>query len=192
MLLHLARRGRAVGIDQAAEALRGCRRRGVRAARGSVGALPFADASFDAVTCFDVLYHRRVGDERAAARELARVLRPGGVLLVRVPALPILWGAHDEAVHGRHRYVRGELAGLLAAAGLEVVRTTYANGLLLPVVLLRRSLDRLTGRAGSDVGPVPPLLDRALRAVLELEARWVRRFPLPLGSSLFALARRPG
>ena len=89
------------------EALRFSRARGASCARASVLQLPFTDGAFDLVTSFDVLYHRWVTDDRAAVAELARVLRPGGLLFVRVPALRLLWGAHDEAVLSRHRYRRG-------------------------------------------------------------------------------------
>jgi len=191
-LLYLARYGRAVGVDLAEEALVFCRTRGVAAARAGLLALPFPDGRFDCVTSFDVIYHRWVGDDNAAVREMARVLRPGGLLLVRVPALRMLWGAHDEAVHSRHRYTRSEVRRLLEAAGLQVVRATYANTLLLPLVAARRGLDRLTGRKGSDVGFLPAPLEWAFRCVLRAESLWVRRFSLPLGTSVFALARKPG
>ena len=129
--------------------------RGVAATRGSLLSLPFPDGSFDAVTSFDVLYHRWVEDDRAAVREIVRVLRPGGLFLVRVPALKMLWGAHDEAVHSRHRYTRGEVRRLLEGEGLEVARLTYANTILFPVIAARRTLDRLLHRHGSDVGFLP-------------------------------------
>ena len=190
-LRHLARHGRAVGVDLSDDALRFCRSRGVAAAKAGLLALPFPDASFDCVTSFDVLYHRWVRDDRAAVAEMARVLRPGGVLLVRVPALRALWGAHDEAVLSRHRYTRGEVKALLEWAGLEVVRAVYGNSLLFPLVAARRTLDRLTGRHGSDVSFLPAPLEWAFRAVLGLEARLVRRVSFPVGASVFALARRP-
>jgi SAM-dependent methyltransferase len=190
-LRHLARHGRAVGVDLSDDALRFCRARGVAAAKASLLALPFPDAAFDCVTSFDVLYHRWVRDDRAAVAEMARVLRPGGVLLVRVPALRALWGAHDEAVLSRHRYTRGEVKALLEGAGLEVVRAVYGNSLLFPLVAARRTLDRLTGRHGSDVSFLPAPLEWAFRAVLGLEARLVRRVSFPVGASVFALARRP-
>jgi SAM-dependent methyltransferase len=190
-LLHLAPRGRAYGVDISPEALRFCRQRGVSVARASLLALPFGDASFDLVTAFDVLYHRWVEDDLRAIRELARVLRPGGLLLVREPALGALRGAHDEAVHTRHRYTRAELVGLLEQAGLRLERASYANALLLPFAALRRGLDRVTGREGSDVHALPASLDWAFRRALALEARLLRHVSLPLGVSVVALARRP-
>lgn len=190
-LVELGRRGAAVGVDLAPQALAYCRRRGVAAVYGDVLQLPFPDARFDVVTSFDVVYHRWVSDDRAAVRELARVLRPGGLLLARVPALRWLWGAHDEAVHSRHRYSRAELVALLRAAGLEPVRSSYCNSLLLPAVAAHRWLDRLLGRQGSDVGFLPAPLEWAFGAALRVEARWLARFSLPLGASVVALARRP-
>jgi SAM-dependent methyltransferase len=190
-LLHLSRFGRTVGVDLSDDALRFCRTRGVAAAKASLLSLPFPDASFDCVTSFDVLYHRWITDDRAAVAELARVLRPGGVLLVRVPALRALWGAHDEAVLSRHRYTRGEVKTLLAGAGLEVLRASYGNSLLFPLVAARRTLDRITGRHGSDVSFLPAPLERLFRGLLEVEARLVRRVSFPVGASVFALARRP-
>jgi SAM-dependent methyltransferase len=190
-LRHLSRYGRAVGVDLSDDALQFCRTRGVAAAKASLLRLPFADASFDCVTSFDVLYHRWITDDRAAVAELARVLRPGGVLLVRVPALRALWGAHDEAVHSRHRYTRGEVRALLAGAGLRVVRASYGNSLLFPLVAARRTLDRITGRHGSDVSFLPAPLEWAFRTLLAVEARLVRRVSFPVGASVFALARRP-
>jgi SAM-dependent methyltransferase len=187
----LGRRGPAVGIDVSEEALRFCRSRGVAAARGSTLSLPFPAGAFDCVTSFDVLYHRWVEDDRAAVGELARVLREGGVLLVRVPALKMLWGAHDEAVHSRHRYTASEVRALLEGGGLHVERLTYANSFLFPLLALRRGLDRLTGRHGSDVGFLPAPLEWAFRGLLGLEARLVRRISLPVGGSVFALARKP-
>jgi SAM-dependent methyltransferase len=191
-LAHLAERGRAVGLDLAEEAVRFCRARGVAVVRGNVLQLPFRNESVDGVSSFDVLYHAWVPDDGAAVRELARVLRPGGRLLVRVPALGLLWGAHDEAVLSRHRYHRPELRALLEGAGLEVERLSYCNSILLPVLLVRRTLDRWLGRHGSDVEFLPAPLEWAFKRALLLESALIGRgFDLPVGSSLVALARKP-
>lgn len=183
--------GATFGVDVSPLAVEASRRRGGRVSRGSVLALPFASESFDVVTSFDVLYHRWVTDDRAALSELARSLRPGGVLLVRVPALRILWGAHDEAVHSRHRYTRAELVNLLRAAGLEVERATYANALLFPALLARRFLDRALARSGSDVEMLPAPLEAFFGALLRLEAAALRFIDWPIGASVFAVARKP-
>jgi len=190
-LVRLERVGRAVGVDLAPEALAFCRQRRVRAARADLRALPFPDDAFDVVTSFDVLYHAWVADDAAAVVELVRVLRPGGLLLVRVPALRLLWGAHDEAVQSRHRYTRPQLRRLLARAGLDVERATYANCFLFPLLLARRTLDRATGRAGSDVSFLPAPLEWAFKNLLLGEAALIRHgVSLPVGASVVALARK--
>jgi SAM-dependent methyltransferase len=189
-LTHLAARGAACGVDLSTDAVRFCQSRGVTVARASLLALPFHDGAFDLVTSYDVIYHRWIPDDGAALREMARVLRPGGLLLLRVPALKLLWGAHDEAVHSRHRYTVGEVRRLFEAHGLDVVRATYCNTLLFPLLLVRRTLDRLLGRHGSDVGFLPAPLEWLFLRLLRLEARLVRFLPLPIGASVMALGRK--
>ena len=191
-LVALARFGPTLGIDLSEDAIAFCRERGVRAVRGSVLRLPFRAAAFEAVTSFDVIYHDWVGDDRAAVAEMARVLRPGGALLVRVPALELLRGAHDAEVLTRRRYTLGELRALVAGCGLRVQRSTYCNSLLFPLLLARRTLDRLLGRHGSDVGFLPPPLESLFRSVMEFEAFCVRHgLRFPLGASAVVLATKP-
>lgn len=189
-LLAFAKYGTALGIDLSADAIAFCRARGVPVVRGSVLDLPVRAQAVDGVTSLDVLYHAWVKDDRRAVLEMARVVRSGGFVLVRVPALRVLWGAHDDAVLSRHRYTRGELVRLLESAGLRVVVATYANSILFPLVLARRLVDRATGRKGSDVGFLAPPFEWLFRHVLFLEAWIVRRASLPLGASVMALARK--
>ncbi|HEY3108540.1 MAG TPA: methyltransferase domain-containing protein, partial [Chloroflexota bacterium] len=141
----LERHGRFVGVDLSDLALELAAERGRRPlARASVAALPFPDATFDLVTSFEVLYHRAVGDDVAALAELRRVLRPGGNLLLRLPAHEWLRGAHDAAVHTERRYTAAGLRARLAGAGLEPRRLTYLNSLLLPLAAAKRAAERLT------------------------------------------------
>jgi SAM-dependent methyltransferase len=190
-LVDLQTHGRAVGIDLSPEAVAFCHTRGVPVVQGSVLALPFPDAVFDCVASFDVLYHRWVVDDAVAIAELARTVRPGGIVFLRLPALEMLRGAHDEAVHTRHRYTTTEVRRLLGDAGLEILRLTYSMSLLLPLLALRRGLDRLTGSTDSDVEFLPRPLEWAFGSILSLEARLLRRVSFPLGASLYAVARRP-
>lgn len=183
--------GSTYGVDLSALAVATTRSRGCRVARGNLLDLPFASSSFDVVTSFDVIYHAWVTDDLRAVKELTRVLKPGGILLLKSPALKILWGAHDEAVHSRHRYTRAEMEMLVGNAGLNLIRSTYANSLLFPVLLSRRFLDRALDRHGSDVALLPPLLERAFGSLLSIEASLVRSFNLPIGASVFAVARKP-
>ena len=182
--------GDTYGVDLSPLAVITTRRRGGRVTQGNLLGLPYASSSFDVVTSFDVLYHAWVVDDAQAVRELARVLKPGGLMLVKVPALRILWGAHDEAVHSRHRYTRTELEQLLEGAGLQLVRSTYANSLLFPVLLTRRFLDRALNRHGSDVSLLPPLLEKLFGGLLSIEASLLGAMNLPIGASVFAVARK--
>jgi SAM-dependent methyltransferase len=190
-LRHFGAWARATGFDLSPEALRFCRARGVAAARASVLILPVRSASVDVVTSFDVIYHGWVESDFGAVRELVRVLRPGGLLLVRVPALMLLWGAHDEAVHSRHRYTARELEALFAGAGLEVLRVTYCNSILFPLLALRRTLDRWLSRHGSDVEFLPAPLEWLFLRFLRLEAGLIGLgLRLPVGASVMALGRK--
>jgi SAM-dependent methyltransferase len=191
-LRHFGGSARARGFDLSPDALRFCRARGVLAARASVLALPVRAGSVDIVTSFDVIYHGWVESDLLAVKELVRTLRPGGILLVRVPALMLLWGAHDEAVHSRHRYTAKELRDLLSRAGLEQVRVTYCNMILFPLLALRRTLDRWLGRHGSDVEFLPAPLEWLFLRFLRLEARLIGLgLRLPIGASVMAVGRKP-
>ncbi|MDP8921391.1 MAG: class I SAM-dependent methyltransferase [Chloroflexota bacterium] len=188
----LASRGTVTGIDLAPEALALASRRGLtRLARASVGRLPFRSASFDVVTSFDVLYHLNVNDDRAALAELHRVLRPGGVLLIRLPAHDWIRGAHDDAVHTRHRYTRDELTGKLDAVGFQLEHATYANSILFPIAPIKRYLEHRNGtQEATDLRRPPAPLNRLLTDLLSLEAIPARGIGLPWGLSVFAVARR--
>ena len=178
------------GIDLSAVACEAARERtGADIRLGSVTELPFGDGSFDAVVSCDVLYH--VEDDGAALREAARVLRPGGLIVVNVPAYRWLWSYHDRAVHSVRRYGRAELAGKLGRAGFAEVRAGPWNTLLFPLVVLRRKL--LPAPAGgSDVRTYPALAEVVARAALALERCWMATgLRLPFGSSIFATARKP-
>ena len=194
MTRFLERYGRVTGVDLAPVAIDLARRRGVRRlARGSVGTLPFATTSFDLVTSFDVLYHLAVDDDAAAFAELHRVLRPGGVLLVRLPAYDWIRGDHDRAVHTRHRYTRGELTGRLRQAGFRVEHASYANFVLFPLAPAKRLLERRNDSNGgrvADLWQPPGPLNRVLTDLLALEAGPASRLALPWGLSVFAVGRK--
>jgi SAM-dependent methyltransferase len=186
----LAAFGQATGIDLHPLAIQYSARVSRRLSRASVQDLPFADASFDIVTTFEVLYHLSVTDDMAALFEMRRVLRSGGWLLVRLPAYDWLRGAHDRHVHTRHRYEASELRVKLQGAGFELKRLTSVGLLMLPpAIVLRRA--QAGKEAETDVTMPSVLVNRLLLASLQLEAVWLRRFSLPAGLSLLALARKP-
>ncbi|HXH20772.1 MAG TPA: methyltransferase domain-containing protein [Dehalococcoidia bacterium] len=159
----------------------------------SIDSIPFRDNSFDLVTSFDVVCQLEETSEQAAFRELWRVLRPGGGLMVRVPAFQFLHGPHDVVLHTRHRYSAGEMAAKLAGAGFRDVKTTYANTFLFPVALARRLASKALRMrpTDSDVRPVPGPVNAAFTAVLTLESAILSRTRLPFGLSVIAVATKP-
>jgi SAM-dependent methyltransferase len=192
MTRYLQRFGRVTGIDLSTDALRLARRRELpRLARSSVGALPFLDGSFDVVTSFDVLYHLNVENDAAALADIHRILRPGGIALIRLPAFDWIRGAHDEVVLTRHRYTRDELSEKLEAAGFRLEHATYANFLLFPLAPAKRYFEhRKLSHEDTDLWLPPAPVNRLLADLLSLEAVAARRLGLPWGLSVFAVGRR--
>ena len=186
---------RGFGVDFSFEALRFCRRRGLaRFAGGRLERLPFRDATFDAVTCHDVLY--AVPDDLAALSELARVAKPGATLYVTAAAFDWLKGEQDRASRGVRRYTAREMTEKVETAGFSVLRTSYANIFLaVPVFIARRVQSffvrgRRPEEARSEFHFTPGLLNGPLTALLGLEAALVRGLRLPFGVSLLLKASR--
>lgn len=191
--LFLRRYGQVVGMDLAPEALElALPRLPGLLTRGSVLDLPFATNSFDLVTSFDVLYHRGVPDEVAALREVRRVLKPAGRLLIRLPAYEFLRSRHDAQVHTRRRYTARSAIDLLAEAGFYVQRWTYALSVLFPLPLAQRLLERVLpapAETESAMEMPSPLVNSLLRWPFALEAAWIGMgAAFPFGLSVVCLA----
>jgi len=190
LLPDLARAGRrVVGMDGRFDGLVHALREGggARVAQADLMRVPLRDGSVSGVVLLDVLEH--VDDERALS-EAGRVLRPGGVLVATVPALPWLWSRRDEDAGHLRRYTRRGLEDLLRRRGFDVLHVSYYQFLLLPLV----AAARLAGRGGTrvrdaedDVSAVPNAI---LGAVNRIEVALSRFVPWPCGSSLVAVAAR--
>lgn len=195
-LVDLAAGGPAAGVDASLRALRFARRRGAAPlVCASVEALPFREGIFAAVLSRDVLY--MVPDDARAAREMARVLAPGGHLALSSPAFDALAGAHDIAVGALRRYTAAGLEKLLKDAGLAVVRTTYANFFLAgPIWILRKVTGAMArgharGEVRSDFGIVPSSFEEVFTSLLSLESRILKKGRLPFGVTALLLAEKP-
>jgi SAM-dependent methyltransferase len=187
----LAGRGTIVGIDRDDLALRFCREKGLDdVVRGSALQLPFASGSFDVCVMMDVLEH--VDDEGALLAEVRRVLQPGGVVIVSVPAFALLWSQHDVTFEHRRRYRRPQLEACLREAGMHVEWSSYTNFFVFPPTFVWRTLRRCTGVAAerrTDFFTLPHLLNQALVATYRCEAALIRHVALPFGVSVACVAR---
>ena len=159
----------AVALEYGADGAAIASGRGIPVIRADATRLPVGSGALDLVVAFDVLEH--LADDSAAATEIRRVLRPGGIALIAVPADPRLWSAHDEAVGHVRRYTRPTLLALLQGAGLSIEDVRSWNVLLRPVAAWRRRTS-----TGSDLDELPAVINAGLRLVVALERR------LPVGS----------
>jgi SAM-dependent methyltransferase len=184
------------GIDESeyAVGLTAGRETGARLVRASIHELPFADDCFDFVLSLDVWSHAGI-DDGLAAREVHRVLRRGGTLLLNLAAFEFLKGAHDYATDVDRRYTRRQVQALLEGAGFRVERLTYWNAALTPPIALVRWLSRMRlhrESPRSDFRPLSAFVNATLKSVAALELTASRRLSLPFGTSLFAVARKHG
>jgi ubiquinone/menaquinone biosynthesis C-methylase UbiE len=199
-LARYAGNGHVVGIDLISTAIDFCRKRNPEGlVQASATDLPFADESFDLITSFDVLVQipGRGADDQAM-REMFRVLKSGGVAFVRGAAYEWMTRGHDRALGTVRRYGLYELREKLKRAGFEILRETYANSLLFPIVAIRRLLLKRLSLAdkGSDVKPLPKNLqwiNRAMTSALLWEAKRLQNpsAKLPAGLSAICVAKRP-
>ncbi|HET6973536.1 MAG TPA: methyltransferase domain-containing protein [Pyrinomonadaceae bacterium] len=188
-LLMLSQFGDAEGVDVSEDALAFCRERGLENVKlGAAEKLPYDDGTFDLVTALDVVEH--LDDDLAGLREMRRVLRPGGRVLLFVPTFMFLWGLQDDVSNHRRRYRMPELGRVLEQAGFEIERTTYANITFFMPILAMRKLMRLTGiKAESENNINVSALNGVLARVLGAESYVLRYMNIPFGVSGLCVAR---
>jgi ubiquinone/menaquinone biosynthesis C-methylase UbiE len=165
-----------------------------RLVQGTITALPFRDRAFDALLSIDVIPHLNRGQEHGVLAEFARVLKPGGMLVIRAAAFDFLRSSHSKFVNEVQRFTKSQLQAAAEQAGLRVERATYANSLLMPIAAFKfRVWEPLTRQApASGVAPVAKWLDSLLYAPLRMEAAWIGAGrSLPAGQSVILIARKP-
>ena len=159
-------------------------------ASGSVNQMPLGDGALGGYLSLDVLCHGGVEPERAV-REAWRCLKPGAVALFNLPAYGWLLSAHDRRVHNVRRFTRGQARALLVGHGFRVVKSSYWNTLLFPLMFLHRLTER--DDAPSDVRDFPRWLDALFAAALAVERAAIGAgLSLPFGGSLMIVAMRDG
>ena len=186
--------GRAFAFDMSPDALLRARATGRPIVQADMERIPFRTDTFDLAISFDVVHS--VADDHAAVGEMARVLKPGGYLVMNVTALEWLRGDHSDVWGEQRRYTRDSGTRLVEGAGLEVVRAAYLFASLVPMMLAVRVVQRVLrpfrDRRGDSELAVPPApINAVLTGLVRGEAALGRRLPLPLGSSLLVVARKP-
>jgi SAM-dependent methyltransferase len=191
----LGQYGSAFGLDLSEGGLTLARAVGRPLVRADTAAVPFAAGTFDLVTSFDLM--QCTPTDREAVREMARVLRPGGAVVISMAALPILHGDHSEVWREYRRYTRVTARRLAEQAGLRVERVSYMFAALVPLMIVTRGVQRLTRpyravRDDTDITVPAAPVNQFLSVLLRLEASLARRVEMPMGSSLLVVARKPG
>ena len=152
--------------------------------------LPYADSTFDLVAALDVLEH--CTDDAGSLRALARMTKPGGWIVVTVPAHQRLWGSHDRRLHHQRRYGRQQLRALAAGAGLDIRFETAFNTVLAPIAIGYRLVSNATGVDLGNQERMPAhRINRVLGAAFALERRLVARGSIPFGLSYGLILQRP-
>ncbi|MBI2050359.1 MAG: class I SAM-dependent methyltransferase [Parcubacteria group bacterium] len=190
----LAQYGRIYGIDQSPAAIAFAEEKHIaeRIALGSITELPYPDAMFAAVTCLDVLYHAKAGNDAQALREFWRVLRPGGILIVREPAYDWLRGHQDDVVWTKKRYAKRELMQKLSEAGFLIEKASHVNCFLFPLAVAKRFSEHWYPQkdiAGSTFR-ANPVLNFLFKWVLFFEAKLILYVNFPFGLSVLCIARK--
>lgn len=187
--------GKVLGVDASPEALRFCREAGHTSVRpaGTVAEFmaAYPERNYDLITVFDVVEH--IAGDVQFLRELQSLLKPGGQLLITVPAYQFLWSELDVAVSHVRRYTRGQITRTVRSAGYEVVRASYFISIMAPLIIVFRLLGHLTGRSKKkqfSFVEFPPLINRLFISTIRLEAKLLRWINLPFGTSLIVLAKR--
>ncbi len=192
-LLELSKIGEAFGIDVSPKAIEFCERRGLSDVKEcAVEKISYPDRTFDVITCLDLLEH--VSEPVRALKELKRVLKDDGRIVITVPALKVLWSQHDEALCHLRRYDKRSLLRELEDAGLKVNKMSYffftSFFFVAPIRILRRFLVKKT-KPSADTTTLPPgILNEFLKWLFAIEARIALRFGLPVGTTLFAVVSK--
>lgn len=182
--------GHVAGVDYSELALQHAKTSGVAdVARSSMTNIPFRSGTFDLVTILDAIEHEK--DDRLVLDEIRRLLCPGGILIVTVPAFQFLWSGHDVAVSHVRRYSLGQITEIVAEAGFTTLKTSYFVSFLFPLVAVYRMLSKKkTGKPKANMTRFPPLINVIFEKMLGLEDLIIQKAGLPFGLSAVVVAAK--
>lgn len=183
--------GQVVGVDINPEAIYFSNRRGIKVVKASLNKLPFKKNQFDLIVCIDVIYHQQIVDKKAL-NQLFRILKPGGLLILRVPAYNWLRRSSDKQVHTRERYSYPILHSRLTAAGFNIEKISFIHIPLLLLAIIQKVWERIFqfNCPTSPILKINPFLNRLFLILLLLEIKLVQWVNLPFGLGILAVVRK--
>lgn len=182
--------GNVEGIDYHPEAVKFAKKRGIKVIKGSVDRLPYKKSTFDLVICIDVLYHKGVNDIKAL-HEFYRVLKPNGVLILRVPANKWLTPKHDKLVHTRERYDKSQIENRIIQNRFKIIKISYVHSILLPLTIINQFKENiLESNIESTIGKLPEWINFILYWILKIEVNLLKNINIPFGLGLTVVAKK--
>lgn len=178
------------GMDSSSQAINFCKKRGLKnIVKGSVEKIPFTKAFFDCVTALDVLEHV---DDSSLVKEIHRVLKSDGFLVVTVPAFPMLWSRWDDVLHHKRRYVKNTLNKLLEDNGFKVIKISYMYSFLILPAIIIRAFKNLFCKDyyRSDFQLSNTIINSLLGKVVGIEKFFIKSLAIPFGTSLIVVAQK--
>src|SRR5262245_22784177 len=189
LLKDLQRYGKVVAADFSEEAVQYCKLRGYSICQSSILKTPIREHSFDCIVGLDVIEH--LDEDLVALQELYRICKAGGYLCVTVPAFQFLWSSHDELNHHKRRYSKPQIEVQLRSARFQVLRCSYFNSFLFPIILLGRLISKSGGEEPGPEWRIPSrALNNGLSRTFAAELPLLRGVDLPFGASILAIAKK--
>ncbi len=192
LLLQLSQLGEAEGIDFSEEGLKFCRLNGLEnVARADLNDWTAPENSYDVIVSLDVLCQTEIRSDRQCLEQFYKALKPGGILILNLPAFDLLKRSHDVFVHSGRRYRKKELRSLLSGAGFQHNKLNYRLPPVFLIICLTKLFTSAKSSAKSDLQSLSPFWNKLLLAYVTVENWLIRkRFPLLFGSSLFSVSRK--
>lgn len=201
---YLSKYGTVYGVDFSEDALDFCKKKGLNNFNlGKIEDLPYKDNYFDLVTCFGVLYHQGIKDDLKAVKELSRVCKPRGYVLITTPAGEFLtkklfYSQHDKSQFTARRHSKKKLKKLFARSNLEDVEITYMNSFLMPLIIMARILKKLNeiifgskqDEFKSELQLLPKPINKFLFFIISFENKLRKIIPLPFGLTIIGIGKK--